>query len=337
MLLSEFQSRRSARLVLLSGIDITDAINRVINRKIVEVLPEMLRTLDCVVSYLNKYPLRLEILIANIGQVAMMVDCVAKSRGIPSFMIINGMLGSAYLDEAKYATVINAYSTSIRDNYFRGMNNIVCLGDPRMDTYAFVEPKKINRETPTITIGASGYSPIDLNSFLAVEFEFLYEVLSAINNISERAPALRVMLKVRSNGYKEQYKYFIREYFPDMDVFINDNIPMQEVLYKSDLFISIYSQTLFEASCLGIPVIYHKTDREIMDPPFDGRSELVTTHSINDLTQSLHDFLDGNSRFDSFLNKDVMEKYIGPLDGKNCDRNFNYVLDMLNRIDYDKK
>ena len=314
-LIENFKQSRSARLVLSNGIDITEAAYRVIERKVVEVLPESLRNLNCVIDYLNRHPLRLEILIANIGQVAMLVDCVAKSRGVHSYMIINGLLGSAFLDEAKYAAVINSYSTSIKDNYFRGMNNIVCLGDPRMDEYAIAPLKKINRVTPTICIGASGFSANDLNSFVAVEFEFLNEVLLAISNVRVDAVALRVILKVRPNGYVEQYRCFIEEYYPGS--------------VESDLFISIYSQTLFEASCLGIPVIYHKNDSEIMDPPFDGHSELVTTRNISDLTRALNDFMLGGDRFDAFLDKKIMEKYVGPLDGNNLYRNFEYVINTL--------
>jgi hypothetical protein len=326
-----FQRKRSARLVVSNGVDITHGAYRAIERSVVEVLPESLRALDCVVNYLNQHPLRLEILIANIGQVAMLVDCVAKSRNIPSYLIINGLLGNDFLDEAKHATVINGYSTSIRDNYFKGMDNIVCLGDPRMDAYAQVAARTINRFMPTITIGASGYSPTDLNSFLAVEFKFLYEVLSAIYDHIVEGAAIRVVIKVRPNGYLEQYRQFTEEYFPGMVDLIFDNVTMHEVLCGTDLFISIYSQTLFEASCLGIPVIYHKTDREIMDPPFDGKSELVTTNDIPELTQALRDFLAGADRFDAFLNKLVMEKYVGPLDGKNLERNFDFVLSLLGK------
>lgn len=329
-LMEEFQQRRSARLILSNGIDITDAINRLIETKIVEVLPQVLRSLDCVINYMDRHPLRLEILVANIGQVVALVDSVAKSRGVSSYMIINGFLSGDYIDEAKYATVINAFSSSIRENYFRGMDNIVCLGDPRMDDYADAPAKRINRATPTITIGTSGYNPVDLNSFLAVEFEFLYEVLSAIRNLGHSKQALRVVLKVRPNGYRKLYQQFTEEYFPSMVSLIVDQVPMRQVLDKTDLYISIYSQTLFEASCLGIPVIYHKNDREIIDPPFNGRSELVVTHNIPDLEHALEDFLLGSDRFDAFLDKSVMEKYIGPLDGKNLERNHRFVLDLLN-------
>lgn len=328
-LMEAFRQRRSAHLILSNGVDITVAVNRIIDRKIVEVLPEVLRALDCVIRYLDRHPLRLEILIANLGQVAMLVDCVAKSRGVPSYMIINGLLGNEYLDEAKYATVINSYSTSIRDNYFRGMNNIVCLGDPRMDAYAHLPAKNINRSKPTITIGASGFSNIDLNSFLAVEFEFLHDVLLAIRNLNNPEQRFRVVLKVRPNGYSELYLKFTEEYFPDMVDLIVDNVPMRTVLDDTDLFISIYSQTLFEASCMGIPVIYHKNDREIIDPPFDGKSELVTTFDVSDLEQALQDFLMGSNRFDAFLDKSVMEKYIGPLDGNNLEHNFDFVIGLL--------
>lgn len=329
-LIENFRQLRSARLVLSNGVDITDAAYRVIERKIVEVLPESLRALNCVINYLDRHPLRLEILIANIGQVAMLVDCVAKSRGVPSYMIINGLLCSAYQDDGKYATVINGYSTSIRDHYFRGMTNIVCLGDPRMDEYAKVPFKLINRRRPTITIGTSGFNNIDLNSFLAVEFEFLHDVLSSIRELAAEVSSIRVVLKVRPNGYREQYQMFVNEFFPGMVDAIVDTVPMREVLDESDLFISIYSQTLFEASCLGIPTIYHKRDQEVMDPPFDGKSELVTTHDRSDLLQALRDFLKDDVRYKDFLDKSVMEKYVGPLDGKNLKRNFDFILGLLN-------
>lgn len=330
-LIEEFRQRRSARLILSNGIDITGAVNRVIERRIVEVLPKSLRALDCVIRYLERHPIRLEILIANLGQLAMLVDCVAKSRGIPSYLIINGLLGKDYLDEAKYATVINSYSTSICDHYFRGMDNIVCLGDPRMDDYAMAPARTINRVSPTITIGTSGFSNIDLNSFLAVEFEFMSEVLSAIRNVANQGWTFRVVLKVRANGYSELYRSFTHEYFPGLVALIVDDVPMRSVLDETDFFVSIYSQTLFEASCLGIPVVYHKNDREIIDPPFDGKSELVTTFEVAELEQALLDFLSGSPRFDSFLSKSVMEKYVGPLDGRNLQRNLDFVLKLLNQ------
>lgn len=330
-LLAAFRQRRSAHLILSTGVDATDGVYRVLEARLAEVLPESLRALDCVVRYLNRHPIALEILIANVGQLAMLVDSVARARGVHSYLIINGLLLNEFLDEAKYATIINAYSQSIRDHYFRGMDNVVCLGDPRMDSYATAPRRMISRVVPTITIGASGYNNLDLNSYLAVEFAFMHEVLTAIRNLTGPERKFRVVLKVRANGYSELYRRFSHEYFPGLVDLIVDNVSMRVVLDETDFFISIYSQTLFEASCLGIPVVYHKIDQEVLDPPFDGKSELVTTYDVSSLEQALLDFLSGSTRFDAFLEKDVMEKYVGPLDGNNLQRNLDFIFELLDK------
>ncbi|MEO5865332.1 MAG: hypothetical protein ABIQ79_09895 [Nitrospiraceae bacterium] len=329
-LLQLFRERRQARLVLTNGIDATEDAYRVIEARIAAQIGETLRTLDCVIGYLDQNPIRLIVLVANIGRVPTLVDCVGKTRGVPSYLIINGMLGSAFLDEAKYATVINAYSTSIRDHYFEGMDNVVCLGDPRMDAYVQETPlRQINRETPTVTIGASGHNNTDMNSYLAVEFEFMFDVLQALRIVKDRGVALRIVIKVRANGYREQYEQFAREYFPGLVDVIVDKGPIKEILDDTDFYISIYSQTLLEASCMGIPCLYYKKDDEIKDPPFDTHSELVTVDNVDDLVKAMSDFQAGNKRFDAFLDKSVMEQYVGPLDGKNLERNLAFIHELL--------
>ena len=328
-LMQNFRTQRCARLVLSNGVDISAGIYKIIDERISNRIAEALRALDCVIRYLDKNPIRLEVLIANIGQIAPLVDCVCKSRGIPSYLIINGMLGNDFLDESKYASVINAYSVSIKEHYFRGMDNIVCLGDPRMDAYAQKSTRVINREAPSVTIGASGHNNTDLNSYLAVEFDFLHDVLEALRIIKEQDVRLRIVVKVRANGYREQYEQFVQEYFPGLVNEILDNAPMGTVLEQTDFFISIYSQTLFEASCLGIPCLYYKKDTEIMDPPFDGHSELVTVGRVEDLVGAIADFRSGHERYDAFLERSVMEKYIGSLDGGNLDRNLHFIYELL--------
>jgi hypothetical protein len=68
-----------------------------------------------------------------------------------------------------------------------------------------------------------------------------------------------------------------------------------------------------------------------MDPPFDGKSEVVTSHDVPTLEQAIDDFFSGSDRFDRFLRKPVMEKYIGPLDGRNLERNLGMVNAMLQK------
>lgn len=328
-LLRRFRASRRSRLILAGDIDVTARMVEVIERNVSNALAESLRALDCVIQYIDRNPIRLEVMIANMGRMNTLVDCVCKDRGIESYMIVNGLLVHEYLDEAKYADTINAYSTSMKSNYFANMNNIVCFGDPRMDEYALSEPRPINRVTPTVTIGASGYNITNLDSYVAVEFDFLHDVLSALRVVKERGVALRIVIKVRSNGYKQQYDDFVAEYFPGLVDEILQTAPMRSVLERTDFYISIYSQTLFEASCLGIPCLYYKKDTETMFAPFDGRSELVTVDNPGDLIAAFDDFMLRRPRFDPFLKRSVMEKYIGFIDGGNLDRNLDYIYGKL--------
>jgi hypothetical protein len=329
-LIQAFRERRTARLILTGKVDVTANAYKIIEERISSRITEYLRALDCVIRYLLRSPVKLTVLIANIGQIAALVDCVSRARGIPRYLIINGWMSGDFLDESKYATVINAYSSSIREHYYRGMDNIVCLGDPRMDHYVReCSPRLINRASPTVTIGTSAHSTIDLNSYLAVEFDFMNEVLSALRMVKEQGVNLRIILKVRSNGYREQYRAFTDELFPGMVDEILDTVPISSVLARTDFYISLYSQTLFEASCLGIPCLYYKNDREVLDPPFDGKSELVTVDSIGALVTAFADFRSGHERFDPFLSRAVMERYIGPLDGKNLERNLEFIYGLL--------
>lgn len=332
-LMQDFRARRGARLVLSNGIDISESIYQIIDKRISAQITKAVHTLDCVIRYLDINPIKLEVLIANIGHVAPLVDCVCKTRGIPSYLIINGILSGDFLDEGKYASIINSYSVSIKEHYFRGMDNIVCLGDPRMDQYVREYlPRIINRGTPTVTIGASAHSVVCLNSYLAVEFDFMHDVLSALRIVKKQGVRLKIVIKVRANGYREQYQAFVQEFFPGIVDEILDAVPFVSVMGKTDFYISLYSQTLFEASCLGIPCLYYKKDTEIItDPPFDGNSELVTVDNVDDLVCAIADFRSSHARYDAFLQRSVMEKYIGPLDGGNLERNLNFIYELLEK------
>jgi len=330
-LLNDFKVDRSASLFLSDGTDATAGAYKVIEHQIQPRVSDALQILNSVINYLKKQPIDLEIMIANIGLVQTIVDCVLKTKQVPSYLIINGFLGGEFCDDGKYATYINSYSESIKMHYYNNAKNVVFLGDPRMDDYVKTTKQKlINRITPTVSIGTSGFNNLDLISHVAVEFDFMYDILTAFQQIKDVGGKFNLIIKVRPNGFLEQYTSFVNEYFPKLDIEIVRAVPISEVLAKTDLYISIYSQTLFEASCLGIPVIYYKKDKELLDPPFDKNSELVTIDSVTELKQAFFDFQMEHDRFKAFLDKQVMEKYIGPLDGKNLERNLAFIYDILN-------
>ena len=330
-LFKKFQDNKCYSLILADGSDITDAVYRIIEQRLLDRTAYKLRTLDSCINYLENHKVDLVVLIANMGHTATLFDLVCKYKRIPSFLIINGILAKNYQDEGTYATYINAYSNSIKVNYFRNNDNVVTLGDPRMDIYNSLEINKINREVPTVTIGTSGFNPTDLNSYVAVEFDFMYDILQVFSLLKAKNEKFNLIIKVRPNGYKQQYQNFINKYFQDLEIKILSTEPMIEVLKKTDFYISIYSQTLFEASCLGIPVVYYKKDTEITNPPFDNNSELVTVSTIDSLMKAFVDFKNNDYRYKNFLDKKIMEQYIGSLDGKNLDRNIDFIHNLLGK------
>ncbi|MDP3651343.1 MAG: hypothetical protein Q8R67_06640 [Rhodoferax sp.] len=336
-LLSNFKDRRYALLRLTDGTDITASAYDIIEQQIRPRVPEALRIISSVLKYIKKVPIDLEIMIANIGLLQTVVDCVLKENGVPSYLIINGLMTGQFCDEAKYATVINGYSESIKKHYFHDNHNVVTLGDPRMDQYAMrSKPQSINRTKPTISIGTSGFNNLDLNSYVAVEFDFMFDVLSTFLELHREGVIFNLIIKVRPNGIAAQYREFVNEYFPTLEIEILKEVSISQVLCKTDLYISIYSQTLFEASCLGIPVIYYKKDTEILDPPFDQNSELVTIGTAIELKQAFFDFVSDHDRFKAFQKKSVMEKYVGPLDGKNLERNLTFIYGLLKEQGFER-
>jgi len=328
--LKEFQLKKWNKLILYDSIDISSIVYDEITSNITKILPKALYYVHNSILFFEKRKFDLEILFSNLGLSETIVDCVLKHKNTTNYLIINGLMSGSFCDEAKYALYINSYSESIKRNYFNDSENVLCLGDPRMDKYInYSYPKNIDRINPTITIGTSGFNNLDLNSYTAIEFEFMFDILTSFLYLKNLGYNFDLIIKVRPNGFLSQYQSFHLEYFESLNIEILTDLPMIDVLRKTDLYISIYSQTIFEASCLGIPVIYYKKDKEYLDPPFDNKSELVTASSVEDLKNIYLEFLNNSDIFTPFLDKKVMEKYIGPLDGKNLERNLSFIYKLI--------
>jgi hypothetical protein len=326
---ARFGEHRASRLILSTGMDVSRGAFRLIEERLTQNLPHIVRTVEAVVRYTDQDPFALAVLISNIGEISATVSCVCRRRGIPTYLIINGFLVSEYGDDSKHATTINSYSPSIGTHYFRGMPNVVHLGDPRMDRYPPHPRRALVPGRFTVTIGAAGFNLTDLNSYVAVEFDFLHDVLEGLSRVKRTCPELRVVVKVRANGYRDQYERFTAEYFPGLVEEIVDQGTVTSLLANTDFYVSIYSTTLFEASCLGIPVLYYRVGDYYKSPPFDGGSEMVTAQTIDEVVRAVDDARAGHPRFDLFLDRTVMSQYVGPLDGHNTERNLRFIYEQL--------
>ena len=306
-LLSNFTKKKQTKLVISTGKDISDIAYDIINDTLKAEIYLHLKFLSSCIEYIKTNKLNLIILIANIGLMPTLLHAVCKKNSIPSYLIINGLLINNFETESKDANFINAYSASIKKSYFNNQKNVEILGDPRMDKYGKSPKNTINRKLPRIVIGASGFNSSDLNSYQAVEFDFIFQILKTFMVLKEKGYEFEIHIKIRSNGYHTQYKNFINEYFKLMRVGIIRNVPMYNVLSKCDFYISTCSQTLFEASALGIPVVYFKNDREVLNEPFNGGEDLVTVQSSFELEKAFTDFINFHPKFDRLLERKTLE------------------------------
>ena len=329
-ILAKFNQGKKNRMVLASGVDISKDCYELIDGYLRNKVPRALAEIDATLRFHKKLSIDINICISSIGIANIVNDEVSKVKGVKRLFIANGLLNSRFGDEGADFDFINCYSSSVKLNYFSNSTKALPLGDPRMDIYGAHTPLRvIDRENPVIVIGASGFSSTDFTSFAAIEFEFLFDVLNAIIQVPSYSKNVKIVIKVRANGFLTQYEKFVLEYFPFLNILIVQEIEIVDLLKKCDLYISIASQTLFEASCLGIPVIYYKNDREILDCPFDSQSELPTFHTSHELANALNDFRLSRDNLSVFQNREVMSKYIGPLDGQNLKRNIDFIKKLI--------
>ncbi len=327
----KFEKEKTAKL-FVGDIDISEEINKLIINRIGPLIARNLKIVEVIIDFFASRKLSLMVTFSSLGAVNRLMINYCKSNNIPVYMIINGILANSFLDEAKEGTWTNSYSESIKTNYFSGIDNIVCLGDPRMDKYYMNRSSRGKGFSKLVLgIGTSLFSNVDLNSYLAVEFDFLNDIMMACKVLREKGKEIEIIIKLRANNYLEQYQSFLDEYYPNVPVTIFKNIPMNTVFDKIDLYISLASQTLFEASCLNIPVIYYKNDTHYYHTPFDGESELVTAYTQEDLKNKIEAFYNHDAMYDAFRDKANMEKYIGPLDGQNLKRNMDFIYSLLDR------
>jgi hypothetical protein len=310
--------------------DLGSELYKIIQKKLKTELPHYLSTIKNVKWFFSKMPISLAIPVTNLWFENRIIMNYCKTYNIPIFFIANGLLNNPLLNEGKDSNYVNCYSQVCKEDYFNNSNNVFSLGDPRMDFYSELSAKYIDRTTPIIIIGAAGYDPTDLNSYFSFEFDFLYDILKTISNLNEIGYKNKLLLKVRANGYNKLYENFCFEYFPKLEIEIIQNTPFSTIIKKADLYISFYSQTIFEASSLGIPVIYFKKDTQEIFRPFNFNGDLVTAKNSEDLFSKISLFYENHHTFNKIIDRKLLEFYIGPLDGNNCKRNINFIEKILN-------
>ncbi|MHB8131582.1 MAG: CDP-glycerol glycerophosphotransferase family protein, partial [Mobilitalea sp.] len=290
-----------------------------------------LKYIDNINAFFAKKQLKLMLTVSSLGIKNCLILDYCHKKNISTYNVLNGLLVHTFYEEDnKNFSWINSYGEFIKKNYYHNADNVVCLGDPRLDSYANDKSKKDDCNfTKRLLIGTTGFSIIDLNSYRAVEFGYFNNILSACKILKERGVNIDISIKLHPQCDRRQYIDFLNEYFSDFPVKLYDGILMGEALRRTDCYISSCSGTVFEASLLGVSVLYYKMDSEVLIAPYDAKSELVTALSAEDLLSKIELLCKNDAIFNTFKDKNVMERYVGPLDGKNTDRNVEFIYSLM--------
>jgi hypothetical protein len=242
----------------------------------------------------------------------------AQSLAIPTFVINDGFKGDDFTQEGMTADVALAWSTAIRDDYFRRRRDgtAIVTGNPTTDVHR--SARDAGAQTPArLLIGSFTFSPADLNCRRSDPERFLAEVLEGVRRAA--MPVERIVLKLHPADSPDHYAGILSE-FSAVPIEVVASGDIVDLLDDCDLHITTYSTTLLEAVALGVPVIYYRVNRQRLHGPFDGDPVIGrrTASSPAELAALLSDSdseLPGKQEREAWL-----ERYLGPRDGGSVDR-----------------
>lgn len=242
----------------------------------------------------------------------------AQHLSIPTFVTNDGFKGDDFTQEGMTADVALAWSTAIRDNYFRRRRDgtATVTGNPTADVRRSARDAVV-RIPSRLLVGSFTFSPADLNCRRSDPERFLAEVLEGIRRAA--IPIERIVLKLHPADSPDHYAVILSE-FSALPIEVVASGDIVDLLDECDLHITTYSTTLLEAVALGVPVIYYRVNLQRLHEPFDGDAIIArrTASSPAELAGLLSK---PDSEFPSKLEREAwLERYLGPGDGGSVDR-----------------
>ena len=242
----------------------------------------------------------------------------AQNLAIPTFVINDGFKGDDFTQEGMTADVALAWSTAIRNDYFRRRRDgtATVTGNPTSDVPRSAR-NAVARIPSHLLIGSFTFSPADLNCRRSDPERFLAEVLEGIRRAA--IPVERIVLKLHPADSPDHYTEILSE-FSALPVQVVVSGDIVDLLDECDLHITTYSTTLLEAVALSVPVIYYRVNLQRLHGPFAG-DPIIARRTASSPAELAGLLSDSDSEFPSRQDREAwLERYLGPRDGGSVDR-----------------
>lgn len=228
------------------------------------------------------------------------------------------------------SAVIDCYSEA----YGVSSDKILPLGIPRTDIffdtdyidstkenfykkYPQLKDKKIILFGPTFrgTNRRNGYYPIKK-----------FDPVKIYNDLNQEYAIIIKRHFFINNKFKIPKEY--SDYILDLDV----NEDINDLLFVTDILITDYSSTVFEASLLDVPMIFYAFD---LDDYISNRSFYFEYKSFvpGKITYTQDELINSikNNDFENYKIKDFKDKFFEEVDGKSTERIINYIFNVLEK------
>ena len=229
-----------------------------------------------------------------------------------------------------------------------GADRVLVLGCPRIDEYI-----KFNSTNPkTITLSSFRYD-LYMNFFKVNDrshpFEtsdnnlilFFNKVHSLFIDFAIKYKNEKFLIKIKySHIWKKKIEDLILEkenkinYKIDNLKIVSDELHMSEVLQDTKLFVGINSLSLVEARILGIPCIVpnfkiiENYDQNLFFKKYFN-NELIEARNEDVFKEKINFFINKTFKKEiTELNKPFVKEFFGYNDGKNTERNINFLKDI---------
>lgn len=242
---------------------------------------------------------------------------IAKSRNVPVFVHPDGMRNSIE-PPSRFSEYKLLFSRGMMAD-FRSegfTRNLHIVGDPWLQI-SFGNNNgnsvKSSQQRPLkILICLKLDVPQVLGNDWSSSMRYLENILRGIDPVQahfevtcRNFPGTLTYMRLLKNNYFKAYPFHFQS---------ADDVPFEKAIDEFDICITSWSTTAYESAIRDKIVIYYSDTNMFNYAPFDGKSELATASSPDEMTGILQNILEGNdSIYRIFNNPEVLEKYTGHL------------------------
>jgi len=293
-------------------------------------IPELKKYIEKAIPYYADMASTITALIKNNGYKVFVTcnDCAPLERTIAYICRMNN-IKVVKLQHAFYPYMV------IDDSLYNISDYVFVMLEQNMDLYK--NSKNLMLSSPIYDV----YSRIGhvhdvkkrkyrvlINPFHPIENEYYISVVDGEENIFT---ILNVLRKYKENfeihfrlhpGISDEFlMYIVKSCFADLDIKFSKGGTFFDVIKNSDLLISTFSTTIFESAAAGVPSLFYKQVPCDLISPFDEENkDLPQASTPEELSALLKKFLHSFNEKGWFINKDIIQKYGIFRDGKNSER-----------------